>query len=631
MRPLREYCPAIGHVSCLVTSRALQGYGYAIRPLALDMLDLPAARMLLSQGTSAAVARVLGEHELDELANWCGRLPLALEVLNGVLVTEATTADALLQQARSDGIASALSDHVAGLRRSLPPDLVRGAEVFEFSYRRLDRTSQAVAQYLAWLATVPVPLRFIQVTREAQTAVDGAIALLVARSLLKRVGDRQEAIEMHAVVASFIRTLHGQPGQEAAVFMSVVQRFAELQSAERDVPSREHLVDLLDHLRWHAARVRRMGPDAPLDDRASDLLEEVLSSLQALSNSTDLDTPSLAILDLCDLLEPRRTAPQHALNLGAVHAHRGKALLDLASWDTSTVRLRHALEHTQKALEIYGRREHPLQWAQLQDNLGLIFFRLGERADEASESERLLGAAETAFRAALEIYTRDEHRVDWARTQNHLGNALVKLGELERPSDRSIEHTVASVDAHRLALEAYSRDDEPARWAVTTMNRGLALMRLGQDTDRADYLVDAVADLRSSLEVYTKESRPLAWATVQYNLASTLDSLTSLTAGRDRAESLSAAADAARSALEVFTKDAQPVMWAAAHLALGRVLSRQGSQRTAQRLLKEAAAEFRAALEIFSESVYPSQRSIAEDELKSVLDALGSRRKRRRS
>src|SRR5215471_9331911 len=52
VRPLREYCPALGHVACLVTSRVLQGYGQALRPLALDVLDPPDARMLLSQGTS---------------------------------------------------------------------------------------------------------------------------------------------------------------------------------------------------------------------------------------------------------------------------------------------------------------------------------------------------------------------------------------------------------------------------------------------------------------------------------------------------------------------------------------------------------------------------------------------------
>jgi tetratricopeptide (TPR) repeat protein len=629
--PLREYCPALGHVACLVTSRVLQGYGQLVRPLALDVLDPPAARNMLSQGTNAAVTRVLGERELDELANWCGCLPLALEVLNGVLVNEAATAEALLQQARSDDIARALSLHVARLRRSMPPDVVRGAEVFEVSYRRLDRTSQAVAQYLAWLAPVPVPLRFIQVTRDVQPVVDAAVALLVARSLLKRVGDRQQAIEMHAIVASFIRTVHSRPGQEAVVFMSVVQRFAELPSAEDDVPSREHMLDLLDHLRWHTARFRRTGHDAPLDERALALLEEVLSSLQGLSNATDLDAPALAILDLCDLLEPRRTAPQHAIERGAIHTHRGKALLNLSMWDTGTVRLQQALEKTQKALEIYDRDEHPLQWAQLQDNLGLIWFRLGERAGEASEGERLFGEAETAFGAALQIYTIDEHRVDCARTQNHLGNVLLKLGELERHSDRGIQQNMSAVEAHGRALEAYRKEDEPASWAVTIMNRGLARMRVGQDTDREDYLSDAVTDLRSSLEFYTKESRPLSWAIVQYNLANAFRSLAILTTGRNRAKLLFAAEGAARSALDVFTKDKQPVNWAAAHLALARLLSQQASQRTPQRLLSQAAASFRSALEIFSESVHPQERASAEEELKSVLAALRVQRKKRRS
>src|SRR5262249_34426413 len=394
------------------------------------------------------------------------------------------------------------------------------------------------------------------------------------------------------------------PAQEGAVFVSVMQRFAELRNAEHDVPSREHLLDMLGHLRWQAARLRRMGPDAPLDVSALNFLDSVLPSLQGLSNSTELDAPVLAILDLCDLFEPRCADLRRTLDLGSIHAHRGKALLNLSAWEAGTVRLQRALEQTQKALDIYRRPEHPSQWAQLQDNLGLILSRLGERAGETSEGERLLGAAETAFKAGLQGCRRNEQRVEWARTQNHLANALVMLGQLERPSDRSVQHSMAAVDAHGRALEAYSMRDEPGSWAVTIMNRGLALMRLGQDTGRADYLSEAVADLRASLEVYyTKADTPLRWATVQYSLACALYTLASLRAGRDRADLFSAAASAARGALEVVTRKEQPTLRAAAHLALGRALSKQASQRTSQRLLKEAAAAFRAALAIFSESV----------------------------
>ena len=59
--------------------------------------------------------------------------------------------------------------------------------------------------------------------------------------------------------------------------------------------------------------------------------------------------------------------------------------------------------------------------------------------------------AVAAFRSALEEYSRERVPLDWAMTQNNLGNALGALGERESGTARLKE----AVAAFRAALEVY--------------------------------------------------------------------------------------------------------------------------------------------------------------------------------
>ncbi|MEO8812605.1 MAG: hypothetical protein ABI376_06815, partial [Caulobacteraceae bacterium] len=59
-----------------------------------------------------------------------------------------------------------------------------------------------------------------------------------------------------------------------------------------------------------------------------------------------------------------------------------------------------------------------------------------------------------AYRAALEVRTRETMPADWAMTQNNLGNALSTLGE-RAGGAAGIEALDQAVAAHRAALEVY--------------------------------------------------------------------------------------------------------------------------------------------------------------------------------
>ena len=76
-----------------------------------------------------------------------------------------------------------------------------------------------------------------------------------------------------------------------------------------------------------------------------------------------------------------------------------------------------------------------------------------------------------AYRAALEERTRERVPLEWATTQNNLGNALRRLGERETGTAR-LEEAVA---AYRAALEERTRERVPLDWATTQNNLGNAL------------------------------------------------------------------------------------------------------------------------------------------------------------
>jgi len=58
-----------------------------------------------------------------------------------------------------------------------------------------------------------------------------------------------------------------------------------------------------------------------------------------------------------------------------------------------------------------------------------------------------LEEAVTAFRAALEVRTRDQAPLDWAAAQNNLGNALGTLGARETGTAH-LEEAVAAWEAY---------------------------------------------------------------------------------------------------------------------------------------------------------------------------------------
>ncbi len=210
----------------------------------------------------------------------------------------------------------------------------------------------------------------------------------------------------------------------------------------------------------------------------------------------------------------------------------GNALSTLGERESGTARmerLEEAIVAYRAALEEWTRERVPLDWAMAQSNLGITLSTLGELESWALTQKNLgndalweflghdtakLEEAVTAYRAALEERTRERVPLDWARTQNNLGDALPSLGERESGTARLEE----AVSAHRAALEEMTRERVPLQRATTQNNLGRALATLGEREGGTALLEEAVAVYREALVERTRERVPLNWANTQDDL-----------------------------------------------------------------------------------------------------------------
>ncbi|MFT7253921.1 MAG: tetratricopeptide (TPR) repeat protein [Paracoccaceae bacterium] len=286
------------------------------------------------------------------------------------------------------------------------------------------------------------------------------------------------------------------------------------------------------------------------------------------------------------------TLAHHCLALGQNADQRGEALIDLGvsfgtlgERETGTDRLEQAIAAYTEALKEFTHDRAPLDWAVTQNNLGNALQTLGEREAGTDRLEQ----AVTAYTEALKERTRDRDPLDWALTQSNLGTALQSLGEREAGTDR-LERAVA---AYTDALKERTRDRVPLDWAMTQNNLGTALQTLGAREAGTERLMQAVAAYTDALKEYTRDSDPLNWAMTQNNLGNALQTLGEREAGTGRLErAIAAFADA----LKEYTRDRAPLDWAMTQNNLGAALQTLGAREAGTDRLKQAIAAYTEAL-----------------------------------
>jgi tetratricopeptide repeat protein/TIR domain-containing protein/NB-ARC domain-containing protein len=200
---VEQWCPASTQVNLLITSRQrlsladrVKLYSITIHPLQSD----PSVR-LLSSDLPKEIATV---DDWQTIADWVGRLPLALRILNSTLADKATTASELVIKAKANQGPAGVVDEIAdAIRSEIPHEVLPGlTEALSYSFDLLPKRAMEGALRLACLSPAPIPLRLAE-----RLADRTARAVLVHRSFV--VPSWQHDVEMygsiHAVLADVVR------------------------------------------------------------------------------------------------------------------------------------------------------------------------------------------------------------------------------------------------------------------------------------------------------------------------------------------------------------------------------------------------------------------------------------------
>ena len=171
---------------------------------------------------------------------------------------------------------------------------------------------------------------------------------------------------------------------------------------------------------------------------------------------------------------PRSEAPLQWAN---AQANLGNVLQTLGERESGKARLEDAVSAYRAALEELTRERVPIAWATTQNNLGAALLALGEREGGPAELEQ---AAE-AFRAALGELTRDSGA---ARLGGDAEQSGLRAQGARRSGDRDDAARRDSVKAYRAALEVWTRERAPLQWAGTQNNLANALAYSGDARER---------------------------------------------------------------------------------------------------------------------------------------------------
>lgn len=212
LRPLKTWCPGLGRVSLLVTSR-MRLTEQSVRVLAIEPLSPDCAVVMLTQDVTDYA---LSPSDWQRIVHWVGHLPLALELLRSALRLAAISPGELLEKAQHARPAVELDHQMDALREQVPPESLRGVtEAFSLSYERLLQEARKAARLIALLAPEPIPIALLNALGP-EVSTSKLRAALVARSFVTQLSGRDIPLfgRMHRLLADFLRIQSPEPGAE---------------------------------------------------------------------------------------------------------------------------------------------------------------------------------------------------------------------------------------------------------------------------------------------------------------------------------------------------------------------------------------------------------------------------------
>jgi tetratricopeptide (TPR) repeat protein len=260
-----------------------------------------------------------------------------------------------------------------------------------------------------------------------------------------------------------------------------------------------------------------------------------------------------------------------------------------------------AAQLLQRAAARVHRERYAEWWAEMQHRVGYALHELAySRIPARKDAIQAMQMAAAAFRNALQVYTEQSFPTKWAWNQNLLGTACVVLGESrDAQGDGNLSNGIAAFNS---SLRVFTRESEPAFWSSTQVYLGNAYQIRAfhqRGAEAVESLRTAVTHYQNAVQVRVPERA----AAHQFMLGLANWTLSSRLRGSEAIESLRAAVAAYRSALQEQTPESQPSAWASYQEHLGDACERLGvrlSGNEAAEYLRAAAAAFQSALQVYT-------------------------------
>lgn len=220
----------------------------------------------------------------------------------------------------------------------------------------------------------------------------------------------------------------------------------------------------------------------------------------------------------------------------------------------------------------------------------------------ASRQEKPLNDAIATYGMVLELLTKENAPLDWARAKAKLGDVYRSLGYgmfNKNEQKTGAQLYAKSVSAFQDALTVLNKEENLEEWAVAQRALGQALtnsdtfLEVAGTPSNASSLSKAIIAFNAASEFYTKDTAPSDWAGLQFQLGEIYTTLHK----RQGGIWLPKAVDAHRLVLEVLTEDINPSAWAQVHYFIGNNLVELGTIDKDEAMLTESIRASRVALE----------------------------------
>jgi hypothetical protein len=233
---------------------------------------------------------------------------------------------------------------------------------------------------------------------------------------------------------------------------------------EEKVPAR--LIEIATHFAQTRDELAALAPDDPHTAELARLAKQALDSGRLSEADALLDQAKegelAAFRQARELKEKAQEAEdRHSLNAARLLASRGNIALTQLRYVDAAGRFNEAA-----TLVSPGHSDERADYLHRQAD---AFYREG---DEHGNNAALKQSIET-WQLVFQYRTRERVPLQWAMTQNNLGNALWTLGERESGTARLQQ----AVDAYRAALEERTRERVPLQWATTQKARSNETLR----------------------------------------------------------------------------------------------------------------------------------------------------------